>query len=196
MAYDPERHHRHSFRLKEYDYSQPGAYFVTICTLDRECALGCVDGGEMRLNDAGRMVWSVWEGLPARFSGMELDAFVVMPNHVHGIIVIHGRGESRVRPDDCRQPDLGDHKNRPCGTMAGSLGQIIQAFKSMTTHEYVMGVRQRGWAPFQGRLWQRNYHEHIVRNEIDLRRIREYILSNPARWNEDENNPALLNPRP
>jgi putative transposase len=77
--------------------------------------------------------------------------------------------------------------------MAGSLRQIIQAFKSMTTHEYVMGVRQRGWAPFHGRLWQRNYHEHVVRSDDDLRRTREYILGNPARWNEDENNPALVN---
>ena len=98
MRHPPDRHHRRSIRLKGHDYTQPGAYFVTICTRDRECLFGHVVNGEMRLNDAGRMVRSVWEGLPDRFSGMELDAFVVMPNHVHGIIVIHGRSEASAMP--------------------------------------------------------------------------------------------------
>jgi REP element-mobilizing transposase RayT len=197
-------HYRRSLRLKRYDYSQTGAYFVTICSRSRECILGRVDDGEMRLNDAGRMVQSMWEELPARFSGLELDAFVVMPNHIHGIIVFVGaglalpckegacRGESRIRPDGCREPNSGDHKDRPYGTTAGSLGRIIQAFKSMVTHEYVMGVRQQRWASFRGRLWQRNYYEHIVRDEDDMNHIRQYIIDNPSRWAEDENNPEHL----
>jgi len=182
-------HHRLSLRLKGYDYAQAGAYFVTICTQKRASAFGCVDDGDVRLNDAGRMVRAVWETLPDRFPGMELDAFVVMPNHMHGIIVIPGRGESGIRPDDSRQPDSGDHKDRPCGTMAGSLGRIIQAFKSTTTHEYVMGVRRRGWVPFHGRLWQRNYYDHVIRNERKLDKIREYIATNPLRWALDRENP-------
>ena len=107
---------RLSIRLKGYDYAQAGAYFVTICTQGRACLFGDIVEGEVRLNDAGRMVRSGWEGLPDRFAHLELDACVVMPNHVHGIITIRGRGESCIRPDDSRQPDSGDHKDRPYGT--------------------------------------------------------------------------------
>lgn len=182
-------HDRLSIRLKGYDYAQAGAYFVTICTQDRACLLGDVAGEEVHLSDAGKMVQKAWQALPGRFSGMELDAFVIMPNHVHGIIVIPGRGESCIRPDDSRQPDSGDHKDRPYGTMVGSLGRIMQAFKSATTHEYVMGVRQRGWPPFRGRLWQRNYYERVIRNDRELDKIREYITTNPLKWALDRENP-------
>jgi REP element-mobilizing transposase RayT len=89
MEYDPEKHHRRSTRLGGYDYAQPGAYFVTVCTRGRACLFGHVLNGEMHLNEAGEIVASVWHGLPERFPGMEPDAFVVMPNHVHGVIVIH-----------------------------------------------------------------------------------------------------------
>ena len=187
--HNSEKHYRRSVRLKDYDYSQTGAYFVTVCTHNRECLFGEVADGEMILNDAGRMVRSVWNELPTRFPGLELDAFVVMPNHVHGIIVIHGRSESRIRPDDCHNPNLGDHKDRPYGTTAGSLGRIIQAFKSVVTHEYVMGIRQQRWTPFQGRLWQRNYYEHIIRNDDELNQTREYITQNQMQWELDEENP-------
>ena len=88
MPYDPNRHHRRSIRLKGYDYSQAGAYFITICTQDRACLFGKVVNGEMRLNDAGHMVLAEWNMLPERFPHVVLDAFVVMPNHVHGIVVI------------------------------------------------------------------------------------------------------------
>jgi putative transposase len=195
---------RRSLRLKDYDCAQAGACFVTICTQDRACLFGDIVGEEMRLNDAGGMMRSVWEGLPDRFPGTELDAFVVMPNHVHGIATFVGaglalpgengsaipcRGESCIRPDDCHEPDSGDHKDRPYGTMAGSLGRIVQAFKSTTTHQYVLGVRQRGWPPFRGRLWQRNYYEHVIRSERELDKIREYIATNPIRWALDRENP-------
>jgi len=182
-------HHRLSIRLNGYDYAQAGAYFVTICTQNRPCLFGDIADGEMLSNDAGRMARSVWEGLPDRFPGMEFDAFVVMPNHVHGIIVIPCRGESCIRPDDSRQPDSGDHKDRPYGTTVGSLGRTIQAFKSTTTHQYVLGVRQQGWPPFHGRLWQRNYYEHVIRNERELDKIREYVATNPIKWALDRENP-------
>lgn len=182
-------HHRRSLRLKGYDYAQAGAYFVTLCTQDRACLLGSMVDEEVRLSDAGSMVQAVWDELPDHYAGIETDAFVVMPNHIHGIITINGRGEPRVRPDDCHQPDSGDHKDRPYGTMAGSLGRIIQAFKSTTTHGYVIGVRQRGWEPFHGRLWQRNYHDHVIRNERELDKIREYIATNPLKWALDRENP-------
>jgi putative transposase len=182
-------HNRRSLRLRRYDYAQAGAYFVTICTQDRACLFGDAVGEDMVLNNAGRMVRSVWEGLPDRFSGMELDAFVVMPNHVHAIITIPGRGESRIRPGDCHQQESGDHKDRPYGTMAGSLGRMMQAFKSTATHEYVTGVRQHLWPPFCARLWQRNYYEHVIQNERELDKIREYIATNPLKWALDRENP-------
>jgi hypothetical protein len=94
MAFDPERHHRRTIRLKGYDYSQPGAYFVTICIQDRAYLFGEIVDGEMRLNDAGRMVHGVWHDMPHHYRGVDIDAFVVMPNHIHGIIILVGAGPS------------------------------------------------------------------------------------------------------
>jgi putative transposase len=182
-------HDRRSLRLDGYNYAHAGAYFVTVCTQDRACLLGDVAGEEVRLSDVGRMIQAVWGEMPDHYPGIETDAFVVMPNHMHGIITIHGRGESCIRPDDCHQPDSGDHKDRPYGTTAGSLGRVIQAFKSTTTHEYVLGVRKRGWPPFHGRLWQRNYYERVIRNERELDKIREYVAANPLKWSLDRENP-------
>jgi len=145
----------------------------------------------MILNDAGRLVQAVWDDIPSHYAGIDTDAFIIMPNHVHGIIVINCRGESRIRPGDSHEPNLGDHKDRPYGTTAGSVGRIIQAFKSRVTHEYVMGVRQQMWTPFNGKLWQRNYYEHVIRDEDDLNHIRQYIMDNPSQWTEDEENPAV-----
>ena len=208
MPFDPVIHHRRSIRLRGYDYSQAGAYFVTVCVQGHRCLFGDVVNGEMRLNDAGRMAQTVWERLPDRFPSVELDTFVVMPNHIHGIILLvdasRGRGESCIRPgvndenandhmdghmDGHMDDHMGDHKDRPCGTLAGTIGRVIQAFKSILTHEYVMGVRQHGWPLFAGRLWQRNYYEHVIRDAESLDRIREYILTNPFRWTLDRENP-------
>lgn len=196
MLFDPDIHHRRSIRLRGYDYSQAGAYFVTVCVQGHRCLFGDAVDEEMRLNDAGRMAQTVWERLPDRFPSIELDAFVVMPNHVHGIILLtstsHGRGESCIRPvvNNANVGDYrGDHKDRPYGTLTGTIGRVIQAFKSIVTHEYVIGVRQHGWSPFAGRLWQRNYYEHIIRDAESLNRIREYIVTNPRRWMLDRNNP-------
>lgn len=190
MTYDPEKHHRRSIRLKEYDYSQSGAYFVTICTYNRECLFGEIANGEMNLNDAGRMVQQVWNELLQFYIGVDIDVFIVMPNHVHGVIVIDNRrGESCIRPkNNAKSRTKGDHKDRPYGTAHNSIGCIIQRFKSITTHAYAIGVKQNGWPPFPGKLWQRNYYEHVIRNENELDEIREYVIGNPNKWAEDENN--------
>lgn len=199
MIFNPDIHHRSSIRLRNYDYASAGAYFVTICTQGKENLFGRIDCEAMMANDAGRVVESVWQSLPGRFPGIELDEFVVMPNHVHGIIMFHnGRGESCIRPDVEADRNKGDHKDRPYGktskmehsygTLDGSLGRVIQAFKSITTLEYTVGVKQSGWRPFPGRLWQRNYYERVVRDDGELQGFREYIQHNPARWAEDENN--------
>jgi REP element-mobilizing transposase RayT len=159
MRYDPDKHHRRSIRLNGYDYQRPGAYFVTICVQGRARLFGNVVEGEMRHNAAGQMVASEWEGLVERFSGIALDAYVVMPDHFHAIIMLA----------DVPTPDT-------------QLGDVIGAFKSLTTNRYIRAVRDFGWPPFDRQLWQRNYYEHIIRDEADLERIRVYIQSNPARW--------------
>jgi REP element-mobilizing transposase RayT len=178
--YDPDLHHRRSLRLKGYDYSQAGAYFVTICTQNRECTFGGVDDGELRLNDAGRVVWSVWDELPPRFPGLELDAFVVMPNHVHGIIVIVGAGLALPCQKGAGYMGKGAASGAP--TVEGA----IRAFKSLPA-VHVNRLTKR-----TGPLWQRNYYDHIIRDEDNLNSIRQYILDNPARWAEDENHPNRI----
>ena len=181
--------HRRSIRLKAYDYSRKGAYFITICTQNRECLFGRIVDQEMCLSDGGRMVQVVWNDLPSNYPGIEIDAFVIMPNHIHGIIIIHDRrGEPCVRLVGYGRKK-GEHKVRPYGTRPDSLGRVVQGFKSKTTHEYIGGVKQMGWTPFSGKLWQRNYYDHIVRNDEELNRIREYISDNPRRWDMDRENP-------
>jgi len=189
MPYDPNRHHRRSIRLKGYDYSQAGAYFITLCTQDRACLFGKVVNGEMRLNDAGRMVLAEWNRLPERFPHLVLDAFVVMPNHVHGILVI-------TDPAPTAGATLGATVGATVGATlvvaptAPTVGNIIGAFKSRVTVEYIRGVKTSGWPPFRGRLWQRNYYEHIIRNERALNAIRQYIMENPRRWHRDREKEA------
>ena len=171
--YNPEIHHRRSIRLKDYDYRQAGDYFVTVCTQNRECLFGDVADGEMRLNEAGRMTIKTWIGLADRFPFVELDEFVVMPNHMHGIILIVGAGLALP--------------NKGAASSAPTLGDVIRTFKSIAAIN-INRLLERTGRP----LWQRNYYEHIIRNEDDLNRIREYITNNPTRWAEDEDNPENI----
>lgn len=190
MIYNPDIHHRRSIRLLEYDYASAGGYFVTMCTHGRECLFGRIDGEAMVMNDAGRMVESVWQSLPGRFPGIALDEFVVMPNHVHFIAFLVGArlvgaqivGDPDIQAGGHKQ---GGYKTRPYGE---AVTDVIGAFKSITTHEYTVGVKQSGWWPFPGRLWQRNYYERVIRNDEELKSFREYIRFNPSRWTNDENN--------
>jgi len=174
--YDPEKHHRRSIRLKGYDYSSQGAYYVTIMAQGREHFFGKIINKEMILNDAGQMIHKWWNELPNKFSNVVLGASVVMPNHFHCIIIIVG-ADLRVRPMDLRT-----RPNAP-------LLQIIQWFKTMTTNEYIRGVKQFNWKPFNGKLWQRNYYEHIIRDEKELQQKTDYILGNPSGWDDDNENP-------
>jgi len=188
-GYNSDIHHRRSIRLKGFNYATPGAFFVTVCTQERQCLFGEISAGKIRLSDQGRMLHDAWDELPTRFPFIELDQFVVMPNHVHGIIVLTNSTSGRSTADGSSQ---GDHKDRPDGT--GTLGRVVQAFKSTTTHEYILGVRQHGWLPFPGKLWQRNYYERVIRNEEELQRVREYISNNPLTWETDEENPSVQKP--
>jgi REP element-mobilizing transposase RayT len=164
MTFNPDMHHRRSIRLQGYDYSRAGAYFITICTQNRECLFGEIVDGKMVLNHAGDMIQTVWDEIPDHYTGIEIDEFVVMPNHIHGIIGI-------VAPTG--------------NTGSLSLGDMVHRFKTMTTKRYADGVKQSVWRRFPGKLWQRNYWEYIVRNEMKLGRIREYIHNNSTQWKSD-----------
>ncbi|MCL6641864.1 MAG: transposase [Candidatus Bipolaricaulota bacterium] len=179
MRFDAERHHRRNIRLKGYDYSQPGAYFITICTRERLCLFGEVVDGEMQLNEYGHIALECWKEIPLHFPQAELDAFVVMPNHVHGIIVIIDVdvGATHASP----LPLSSDA--RPRGPQRQSVSSIVGSFKSAAT-KHINEYRGTPGAP----VWQRNYYEHIIRNDESLHRIREYIETNPARWALDREN--------
>ena len=160
-------------RLSMFDYATAGAYFVTVCVQERRCLFGEVRGAIMHLSTAGEMIRDAWCDLPRFDPRIQLDEFIVMPNHLHGIIVL----------DDTVSFRAG---TRPAPTV--SLIDIMRIFKSMTTVEYIRGVHQKGWPPFQKHLWQRGYYEHVVRDEADLHRIREYIQANPSNWEFDPEN--------
>jgi len=155
---------RRTIRLRDYDYSQAGAYFVTVCTYQRECIFGGVIDAEMRCNAIGQIVVDTWRSLPPRFAGLVLDEFVVMPNHLHGVLHL-GDGAASVRV---------------------VLGAVIRAFKSQSAIA-ANRLLQRPGQP----LWQRNYFERVVRDEEELQRIRDYIVNNPACWGEDTENPTI-----
>jgi REP element-mobilizing transposase RayT len=202
MIGDPTRHHRRSIRLREYDYSQVGAYFVTICTRNWTCLLGDVVDGEMVTNHAGKAVQAIWEALPLHYPSVALDEFVIMPNHVHGVIVLDhvpnrsGVGAQFIAPPSAvgaqfivppgsqgainRAPTADDQgtSGRPT-----ALGEIVRGFKARSTR---LLRRDRGCQS----IWQRNYYEHVIRDDESLSRIRDYISQNPLHWAFDGENPV------
>jgi REP element-mobilizing transposase RayT len=207
MKYNPDIHHRRLIRLAGYDYSQGGYYFVTICTQKRRCLFGEIENGRMILNDAGKMIDYQWNDLASRFTHIELDEYIVMPNHFHGIIIVGAtlavaqnknnrkniragtrpvRKNIRAGTRPVRKIIRAGTRPAPTGTGAVTIGNMVGAFKSITSYEYVNGVTNNHRKPFDGKLWQRNYYEQIVRDEMSLRRIREYIVNNPSQWQRDE----------
>lgn len=181
--FNPEIHHRRSIRLQNYDYSQNGAYFVTICVNKKQELLGNIENGEMIPNDAGLMVENILCSMPDYNSGVIIDSHVIMPNHIHAVIVINVGAPHRGRLDN---DDLGEDSASPVRRDL-RLGEIIARFKTLTTNKYIHGVNENGWEPFYQKLWLRNYHERVIRNESDLENIRKYIVNNPANWENDEN---------
>jgi len=189
MKHDPGKHRRRSIRLRGYDYAQVGAYFVTIVTRDRACLFGEVVDGEMWPNQFGRIVQATWGELPDHYPGVERDAFMVMPNHIHGIIVLvddGGVGEYDVGAG--LKPALTEF--RPTTTPraglkpAPTLPEIIWAFKTFSARRINESRATPG-----ALVWQRNYYERVVRGENELSRIREYIANNPLQWGKDRENP-------
>lgn len=181
--------HRRSIRLRDYDYAQSGLYFVTICVHDRLCLFGDIYNDVMRLNDAGTMTHQWFIELENKFPDLQCDEFICMPNHIHLIIAKTGKREYQqtVGSDLCVRPSPSEstQKGDPNGS-ASPLQKIVQWYKTMTTNEYIRGVKNDGWVTFSKRLWQRNYWEHVIRSEQELYEIREYINNNPARWATDE----------
>ncbi len=197
MTFNPEIHHRRSIRLRDYDYSRAGAYFVTICTFERECLFGDIVDGVMRLNEVGRMVNDSWQRIVTHFIGVEIDQFVIMPNHFHGIVTTVGAGFPRPNQTDATitvgagspRPNQTDQTNQGGETppLRGvTLGQIVGYFKYQST-KHINQTRNTPGTP----VWQRNYYERVIRDDRELTTIRQYIADNPAKWAEDENRPGL-----
>ena len=176
----PTTHRRRSLRLPRFDYTQQGAYFVTICTRNRACLLGDIVEGRMHLSEAGRLAQAVWEDLPHHYPHVQIDVWVIMPNHMHGIVIL---AEAQATEDDM-PVDVGAGL-KPAPTRHG-LPEILRAFKTFSARR-INALHNTVGTPF----WQRNYYEHIIRNEAALNRIRQYIADNPARWAEDPENPVV-----
>jgi REP element-mobilizing transposase RayT len=183
MTYDPNKHHRRSIRLKGYDYSQAGLYFVTICTGNRLCLFGEIVDDEMIMNDAGQMIGKWYRELENKFPDIKCHEMIVMPNHTHFIVennaIADVGADLCVCPSSNQPPHLGEHIGSP-------LHRVVQWFKTMTTNKYIRGVKQFDWPRFDKKLWQRNYYEHIVRDEKSFLKIAEYIQNNPLKWHEDK----------
>ena len=232
MPYNSNIHHRRSIRLKRYDYTQRGAYFVTICTHQRNCLFGEIVDGEIKLNTNGEIARGSWLSIPRHFKNVELDEFVIMPNHLHGIIIIDSSevvgealanqdfsqlfsevvgealanqdfsqlfsevaGEALANQDCSKQQNLSSQCFAPTvytgetvkinGTKPQSLAAITQNYKSVSTRQINRMNKAKGNV-----IWQRNYYEHIIRNEEALNNIREYIVNNSINWVKDQENPA------
>ena len=194
MNTEANKHHRRSVRLPGFDYFVPGGYYITIVTQGRMHLFGEVDGGEMGLSQAGKIAEACWHAIPEHFPQAELGAFVVMPNHVHGIIVLHERADTDASENGLAAkspPTVGARHGVPLPanniekfskSVSGSLATIIRQYKSSVTREV---VQQFGGAPS---VWQRNFYEHVIRDEQDHQRVHDYILNNPFNWETDDEN--------
>ena len=192
MPYNPAEHHRRSIRLRGYDYRSNGLYFVTLCVQGRAHLFGSIIDSQMILNAYGQVVMDSWLWLAQQYPYVMIDTWVIMPNHFHGILGIGsddrmggsdddngGRGGSRTAPTNTAPTNTAPTNTAPTNTRK-PLGRLIGAFKTVSTKQ-INHLRDTPGAV----VWQRNYHEHIVRNEDSLHRIRQYIETNPARWTDD-----------
>ena len=206
MKYNPQIHHRRSIRLQGYDYSQNGAYFITLCTHNRECLFGQIQNGQMILNEYGKMVEQCWNNLSNHYDNIELDAYVIMPNHFHGIILItdnvdnvdnvrairelpihelpiHELPRQRKHELPIHELPRQQQKQRQQQRRKMLLPKIVGRFKTNSAKQ----INQMRNTPGIS-VWQRNYYEHIIRDEKSLENIRNYIINNPAKWQDDDYN--------
>ncbi len=215
LYFDPSKHHRRSCRLKGYDYSKKGLYFITNCCKNFDCLFGEVANGVMILNEAGEMISRSWLALTERYGNIKLHEFIVMPNHFHGIIEITALSPLLIAPtvgstlvvDQSPITDQFINENKNCENMETgqpqglpgqknhqgfeidrniTIGDVIAAFKSITTVEYIRGVKLLKWKPFYKNVWQREYFDVIIRNDTILELISQYIADNPKKWRNDK----------
>ncbi|MBD2308062.1 transposase [Chroococcidiopsis sp. FACHB-1243] len=220
MTYDPIKHNRHSIRLQNYDYSASGAYFITICTYQRDCLFGEITDGVMQINQLGKVARSHWMNLNKHHLNLDLDAFVIMPNHLHGILILSGDrygragfdrelsvtteilsgdryGRAGFDRESSATTEILSAKPVPTGisgmqsafahqqnSKCHAVPDIIRGFKTFSARE-INRIRRISKVP----VWQRNYYEHIIRNEESLERIRDYIDRNPMSWYLDKLHP-------
>lgn len=189
--YNPTIHHRRSIRLKGYDYSQAGLYFITICCQDRVCRLGKIENGVMICNELGEIAYREWMKTAELRPQIELDAFMVMPNHIHGILKINEMDMDTLHSPnntgdnmgdnmgECNSPNNTGECNSPLRSPSNTIGAIIRGYKSSVTKQF-------GLMGFDEKLWQRNYYEHIIRDEQSYQIISEYIINNPKKWADDK----------
>lgn len=197
--FDPKKHHQCSIRLPEYDYAQAGAYYVTIVAWHRECLFGEVVNKDVKLNEAGKIVQWEWKELPKRLQFIEIGAFIVMPNHFHGILIFRENVGTthqvliNAHSGNVSLPNVItdgiDGSPLPRGPQPKSLGAIMAQFKSRVTKK-LWKIRSLKGTP----IWQRNYYEHIIRDQQDLQNKTDYIEANPMLWDEDDNNPINVKP--
>ena len=183
--YDPINHHRRSIRLRGYDYSRPGAYFVTLCTQGRECLFGEIADEEMVLNEYGKIVEQCWRDLTNHYHNVQLDHYIVMPNHFHGIIIIKSvvTGSSVVgagfKPAPTTTHPAPTNSDHPAHKHHG-LSEFIRALKTFSS-KHINQIRNTPGTP----VWQRNYYEHIIRDNLEYQKITTYIRNNPKNWRDD-----------
>jgi putative transposase len=164
-------------RLRGHDYREPGSYFITVCAEHRQCLFGSIHESEFTLSDAGHMVSACWERMSERFPTVSLDGYVIMPNHLHGIITLLSDDNGDI-PED-----------------APSLSDTIHWFKLRTIRQYAAGVKREGWLPYEGRLWQGGFMDHVIRNDREMNRLQGYIENNVALWEDDTFHPQGLHAR-
>jgi len=186
--YNPDIHHRRSIRIKRYDYSRPGIYFITVCIQGRECLFGEIIHDRMFANEYGRIVQAEWVKTAEMRRDVVLSEFVVMPNHFHGILRIVGNDKVNPTKQEINRQtgsrEKGDRQVAPTGPKTKSVGAVMAGFKSAVTKQ-INTLRDTPGAP----VWQRNYFEHIIRDDTDYNKITEYILTNPRKWKDDRLNP-------
>lgn len=158
-------------RLRNHDYREPGAYFLTLCLQKGQCLLGSISGATISLTPAGTMAMSCWERIPERFATVDLAGFVIMPNHMHGIVILDTDNNGEIPGD------------------APSLSDVVQSFKQCTLRGYARGVKEQRWPRCNGKLWQRGYMDHVIRNDREWERLTRYIETNVERWEDDTFHP-------
>jgi len=192
--YNPHIHHRRSIRLKGYDYAQAGLYFITICCDNRMCRFGNIENGEMILNELGTIAYNEWMKTPEIRPNVELHEFTIMPNHIHGIVCLLGRGElhSPENVDELKTSNIETNDSdkegvckTPLRSPSQTIGAIVRGYKSSVTKQINL-LNLTGEFNSPQRIWQRNYYEHIIRNEQSYQTISNYIINNPVNWAEDK----------